>query len=319
MMETAYATTHAVRRNPGGSPMNARRIAKLLRLLVCILVAVACLPVTESKPEEPGKAAPPADDLMLGKEAGQVRDDNGVKLMLVWCPPGEFMMGSPDSEADRRVDEDQVKVILTKGLWMGKFEITQSEWIQVMGTEPWKDKKPIAKEGDDFPATFVSWGDAMEFCIKLTARERKAGRLPDRWEYTLPTEAQWERACRAGSKTKFSFGDDGSNLVDYAWFLDGVRNPDEQYSHRGQKKPNSWGLYDMHGNVAEWCRDWYGNTLLGGRDPEITKEDSDRVLRGGGWDDIAGGCRAARRLSLGPSRRCIDAGFRVALSPLKSK
>ena len=299
--------------------MNLRLAMNRRGLFISMLTATCCLPAAESRSDEPAKAATPPADSMLGKEAGQERDDNGLKMKLVWCPPGEFMMGSRNSESDRWINEDQVEVILTKGFWLGQCEVTQSEWNQVMATEPWKDKKPIAKEGDDFPATYIRCDDAMGFCRKLTEQERKVGRVPDDWEYTLPTEAQWERACRAGTKTKFSFGDDESKLGEYAWFRNNVEKADEQYSHRRQKKPNAWGLYDMHGNVAEWCRDWYSGNLPGGRDPEVTKEDKDRVLRGGSWDSDAGRCRAARRSGINPSRLCIDLGFRVALSPSGNK
>jgi formylglycine-generating enzyme required for sulfatase activity len=150
-----------------------------------------------------------------------------------------------------------VKVFVTTGYWLGKYEVTQAEWKQLMRTEPWKGKNPT-KDGDDSPATYVSWDDAMAFCRKLTEQERQSGRLPSDWEYNLPTEAQWERACRARAQTKFSFGDDASKLGEYAWFNGNAGNAGEQYAHRvGQKKPNPWGLCDMHGNVWEWCRDDY--------------------------------------------------------------
>ncbi len=154
---------------------------------------------------------------MKGEKAGQVRDDNGLKMKLVWCPPGKFTMGSPLTESDRRDDEAQVEVTLTKGFWLGRCEVSQSEWKQAMGIEPWVGKGRAIIEGDDFPATFVSWDDATAFCRKLTEQERKAGRLSEDWEFALPTEAQWEWACRAGTDTKFSFGDDESKLGDYAW------------------------------------------------------------------------------------------------------
>jgi formylglycine-generating enzyme required for sulfatase activity len=297
-----------------------RRLSVAPRALVlCVLYTVALVPAMESKPGELGKPKSSPADPMRGKKAGEIRDDNGLKMTLVWCPAGEFTMGSPNSESDRWINEDQVEVMLTRGFWLGQCEVTQAEWNQVMASNPWKDKTPVAKEGDDFPATYICWDDAVEFCRKLTDQERKAGRVPDDWEYTLPTEAQWERACRAGTKTKFYFGDDESKLVEYACFRNTADKADEQYSHRRQKKPNAWCLHEMHGNVAEWCRDWYAVALPGGRDPEVTKEGAERVLRGGGWDDTAVGCRAAARGGLSPSRRCIDAGFRVALFPLGIK
>jgi sulfatase modifying factor 1 len=189
-----------------------------------------------------------------------------------------------------------------------------------MKTEPWKDQK-LTKEGADLPATFVSWDDATDFCRRLTVLEREATRLPSGWEYTLPTEAQWERACRARTETKFSFGNDESKLADYAWFLDNTYHAGEKYAHQvGQKKPNLWGLCDMHGNVWEWCRDSYTEKLPGGRDPEAKLDaktkDLGRVRRGGSWVGVEGSCRSVFRTMFPPSARNSDQGFRVALSPV---
>jgi formylglycine-generating enzyme required for sulfatase activity len=287
---------------------------KAIWLAVLVVAAVAFLPMTEGKPDEPGKARS-APELMIGTEPGEVRDDNGLKMKLVWCPPGEFTMGSPESEFGRMGNEDQVTVTLTKGFWLGMYEVTQSEWKQVMATEPWKvDNK--STEGDDFPTTFVSWEDAIEFCRKLLERERKAGRVPDGWEYTLPTEAQWERACRAGTETKFSFGDDESDLDEYAWFRSNSAKAGAQGV--GQKKPNPWGLYDMHGNVRELCRDRYKKELPGGRDPEVNKGDSARVMRGGWWLFPAERCRSAFRGQTDPTKRGSGLGPKDASPELHS-
>jgi len=150
-----------------------------------------------------------------------VRDDNGLGTKLVWIPPGEITVGSPKDEKGRTSSENQVQLKLTKGYWLGQHEVTQSEWQRVMQTTPWNRNgffKKYVKEGDDYPATCVRWYDAIKFCEKLTETERDTGRLPAGWKYTLPTEAQWEYACRAGTKSRFSFGDDESDLVEYAWF-----------------------------------------------------------------------------------------------------
>ncbi len=295
--------------------MNMRRILKSLRLFICILTAMCCLSVTESKPDEPDKAKNSASDSMLGKEPGQVRDDNGLKMKLVWCPPGTFTMGSPKSEANRGDDEDPVEVTLTKGFWLGKYEVTQSEWTQVMSIEPWKGER----EGDDIPATHICWDDAMEFCRKLTERERKAGRIPEDWGYTLPTEAQWEHACRAGTKTKFSFGDNDSKIGEYAWIIDNALNAGEDVHNVGLKKPNPWGLHDLHGNLFEWCRDAYAETLPGGRDPVVMSKKSLRVLRGGSWQFISWRSRSACRNWWVSSAQDFILGFRVALSSTGNK
>ena len=151
----------------------------------------------------------------------------------------------------------------------------------------------------------------MAFCEKLTQRERITDRLPEGYEYTLPTEAQWEYACRAGTTTRFSFGDSDSDLGDYGWY---EQNSDYQTHPVGYKLANPWGLHDMHGNVWEWCRDWNGN-YPGGTitDPAGADGGTYRVLRGGGWLDVAGGCRSAYRFRRRPGNANYLSGFRVAL------
>ncbi len=302
------------------------------RLRYCRL-AVAFLWMAEAKPDEPDKETTAAADPMRGKAPGEVRDDNALKLKLVWCPPGiltmeqvEYIEDDPNTKlgSEETTIVTPVKVLLTQGYWLGQYEVTQSEWKQLMKTEPWKVRRGqfMMKDGADFPAIFVSWNDATDFCRNLTEQERKAGRLPKDWEYTLPTEAQWERACRARTETKYSFGDDGSKLGDYAWFADNAGKVGEEYAHKvGQKKANPWGLFDMHGNVYEWCRDVFTEKLPGGRDPEVKPEeitqDSDRVHRGGCFQIEASYCRSAVRMSVSPSGRGCFLGFRVALSPVR--
>lgn len=289
---------------------------KSIVLPTCLVAGVCLLATAISKSDEQGKdSAPPksdASDKFIGKEAGQVRDDNGLKMKLVWCPPGKFIMGSPKSEGGHRHDEDQVEVTLTKGFWLGQHEITQSAWKVVMATEPWKGQKH-AEEGDDFPAIFVGKEDALQFCRKLTELERKARRGRAGLEYTLPTEAQWEYACRAGTDTKFSFGDDETRLGEYDWCASNAFYDGEPYAHRvGRKKPNPWGLYDMHGNVFELCRDWYSEKRSGGRDPEVTEESSFLVIRGGCFVVPAQYCRSACRARPPRHAQTSSLGFRVA-------
>ncbi len=206
----------------------------------------------------------PSAQSMPGNEAGQTRNDNAVKMTLVWCPPGPFKLDRPKQVYDRRANYDRIDGVVTQGFWLGKYEVTQWEWKDVMQTEPWKGEAGVS-EGVHFPATFVGWGDAMHFCRNLTDIERKAGRLPKGWEYNLPTEAQWGRACGAGTETTFSFGNDASKLGEYAWFRDNFDGASKIYAHQvGQKKANPWGLFDMYGNVSEWVRDIYPNTLPNG-------------------------------------------------------
>ena len=250
----------------------------------------------------------------VGTKAGEERDDNGLKMKFVWCPPGQFTMGSPESEEGRQVGEDQVQVRLTKGFWIGKYEVTQGEWERVMGTTPWK-RQYYVKQGARYAATYVSWEDATEFVAKLTTQERQAGRLPAGWRYTLPTEAQWEYACRAGTQTAYGFDGDATRLSDYAWFGGNASGVNEKYAHEvGLQKANACGLHDVHGNVWEWCRDWYDAKLPGGVDAEQTTQASHRVIRGGSWSALAVLCRTAFRNFVGPGRRSYYLGFRVVRS-----
>ena len=178
---------------------------------------------------------------------------------------------------------------------IGETTVTQKEWREVMGTEPWKGQKYV-REGDDYPAVYVSWDDAVEFCEKLSEKEGK--------DYRLPTEDEWEYACRGGTKTAFSFGDDEAKLSDYAWWggiLGAGNAKDEWYAHRvAQKLPNQFGLYDMHGNVWEWCSDSYN------------ENQGYRVLRGGSWRSVSGSCSAWYRYFLTPEDRDYNSGFRLA-------
>ena len=239
---------------------------------------------------------------------------NSIGMELIEIPAGKFTMGSPAGEKGRQPSEEQFAVTLTKPFALGKTEVTQGQWKQVMGTEPWEGQDYVQAH-KDCPATFVSFFDAVEFCETLTVLERKAGRLKDAEEYRLPTEAEWEYACRAGTTTAFSFGADAKQLGDYAWFKGNALDAGEQYAHKvGLKKPNPWGLYDMHGNVWEWCSDWYGDKLPGGADPFCPEGGSLRVDRGGGWMGIPVLCRSAFRFSDDPLYRSGDLGFRVARS-----
>ena len=241
---------------------------------------------------------------------------NSIGMELIEIPAGKFTMGSPEGEKDRdERREAQVSVTLTKPFGLGKTEVTQGQWKSMMGSEPWKGKDHV-KADKDCPATYVNWDDATEFCKKLTTIERKSGKLKANEEYRLPTEAEWEYACRAGTTTAFSFGDDKSKLGQYEWFYGNAGDDvGEEYAHKvGLKKPNPWGLHDMHGNVWEWCSDWYGEELSGGIDPVGPNRGSARVFRGGGWRRFPTYCRSASRFGSGPSDRDEYLGFRVARS-----
>jgi formylglycine-generating enzyme required for sulfatase activity len=192
---------------------------------------------------------------------------NRIGMTLVFIQPGTFTMGSPASESGREEDEKQHEVTLTRGFYLQTPPVTQGQWQAVMGDNPSEFKKC----GDDCPVETVSWDDVQAFIKKLNA-------MDDDRIYRLPTEAEWEYACRGGSTTVFCFGDSDSALDEYAWF---GGNSKESTHPVGQKKPNAWGLYDMHGNVWEWCQDWYadypGKPV---RDPVGPGKGSGRVCRG---------------------------------------
>jgi formylglycine-generating enzyme required for sulfatase activity len=261
----------------------------------------------------------------LGRNPGEERTVEGMKLC--WCPPGQFVMGSPPTETGRNVDEAQVPVTITRGFWMAKFEVTQGRWTRVMGALP---KTPPTAEfglGDEHPVYWVSYGDAETFCRTLTEGALRAGSLPDGWEFRLPTEAQWEYACRAGTVTATAFGD--SLGLRQANFNGEPLKPGKggnalgRATSVGSYPANPWGLCDMHGNVFEWCRDWYHARLPGGTDPDLSETRGipnrdgtySRVRRGGAWNDSGRFCRSALRLRYEPERNSDHIGFRVAAVP----
>ena len=228
-------------------------------------------------------------------------------IEFISIPAGSFTMGSPEKEKDRGDHEKQVPVTITRVFELGKTVVTQKQWTEVMGTDPWNWEN-LKETGDNYPAVDVSWLDASLFCEHLTSYEREAGRLSANQKYRLPTEAEWEYACRAATTTAFSYGDDESSLGDYAWYVD---NSDSELHEVATKKPNPWGLFDMHGNVYEWCEDWHEDFLSGGNDPKGQSAGSDRVIRGGNWSEYASGCRSAYRLNDYPAYRTCGIGFRI--------
>ena len=273
-------------------------------------------PVVANQSENQKRVSSPTTHLFGSDSAGEERElVPGIRFHC--CPPGRFIMGSRGDENGRDPDEDQVPVVLNSGFWLGETEVTQGQWKKVMQTSPWNGKERV-KEGDDFAASYISQSDgeldtdsATEFCRRLTEQEQKAGRLPSDWKYTLPTEAQWEYACRAGTTTTYSFGDDEVLMNDYIW-ADGYAKTEKYPQNVGAKKPNAWGLKDMHGNVWEWCEDWYREQLPGGIDPSGAVHGPGRVFRGGGWNYSAWDCRSASRHWAAPDFRNDDVGFRIA-------
>ncbi len=229
---------------------------------------------------------------------------------LVFIQPGTFRMGSPNNEIGRVDNEGpQTEVTISRGFWIGKYEVTQSEYEAVIG------KKPSFFAGNPNHAVEqVNWYDATNYCGRLTQQERAVGRIATNWAYRLPTEAEWEYACRASSSTRFSYGDDPghTNLTKYAWYSE---NSDRMTHTVGQKLANAWGLFDIHGNVWEWCQDWFG-VYPGGSviDPQGPASGSSRVIRGGSWNLEGTYCRAAYRNIDDPGRWRYFTGFRVVLA-----
>ena len=245
------------------------------------------------KPNAGGMTSEPA----LTTKEQEIEIAPGVKMTFVWCPPGSLRR-----QKKNLFDEVEVvgtEITLTKGFWIGKYEVTQEQWAAVIGNNPSHFK------GRTLPVETVDWNNANTFL-------KKVGK-----GFRLPTEAEWEYACRAGSLTKYCFGDDAAELADYAWYGD-----DNGQTHPvGQKKPNAWGIHDMHGNVWEWCQDWKGEDYWdvgyeGSRtDPSGPTSGSDRVNRGGGWNGDTTACQSAQRGWVPQAWFSMSyLGFRVAMS-----
>ena len=259
-----------------------------------LLAGVVVLTAANASPaaDAPAAATRPARELVL-----DLGDKVTMKLALI--PAGDFIMGSPWAEKHHEDDEEpQRRVKITKPFYMGITEVTQEQYMEVM------ENNPSNFSGKNLPLEKVSWDDAVAFCKKLSQKTGKTVRLP--------TEAEWEYACRAGSATRFSFGDDDKELDQYAWYN---ANSDSKTHPVGQKKPNAWGLYDMHGNVWEWCSDWYQDSYrnLGVNDPTGPEKGSLRVLRGSSWLSSPWRCRSALRRWIHPDLRIDNNGFRVAV------
>jgi len=239
-----------------------------------------------------------------------------ISMEMIFCPPGTFAMGSPTKEAGRVGGETQHPVTLTHGFYLGKYEVTQSQYQTIMnGNTTGLNSDPSNFKGSNRPVERVSWEDAQIFLAQLNAIEQTAGRLPAGWKYVLPTEAQWEYACRAGTNTAYSWGNDiNSSHANYNW--DGGANNGDDFKQTrdvGKYLPNPWGFFDMHGNVREWVHDWEANYPSGAQtNPEGPASGSDRVNRGGSWFHGGTSQRSARRYNMIPGYIFSDIGFRVA-------
>jgi formylglycine-generating enzyme required for sulfatase activity len=290
-----------------------------------LIMHPVALPRRERKKNRP--IAPPCtrvESITVGRLPHAI-DLGGAFLEMIRIEPGEFVMGSPGqiraggflgfggrimqkAEEGRSDDEGpQTRVHITEDYWLGKVPVTQGQWQAIMGNNP------SNRKGANLPVERVSWNDAMAFCRKLTKRERQAGLLPEGYVYTLPSEAQWEYAARAGSTTRWSFGDNERDLAAYAWF---GGNSGGRTHPVGQKRANPWGLYDMHGNVWEWTRSWRQDNYPAGRvvNYEGPASGTYRVYRGGSWNSHARFTRSADRGGSEPACRSNTIGFRLALS-----
>lgn len=254
---------------------------------------------TASVPDQPGVC----EKIILSKR---------VSLELIWIPAGTFEMGQMPNEQDAYPNKETPRhpVTLTAGYWMGKYEVTKEQWQVVMGTAPWAGKL-YAGNDPQSPANYVAWNDAQQFLAKLSQLTGKS--------FRLPTEAEWEYAVRAGTKTRFYWGDDPlyEQIDHQAWWRgNALISPSKCARRVGLMPPNPWGLYDMSGNVSEWCQDWHWFYCSGpATNPVGPAQAAHRVLRGGSWLDIGGFCRSSRRDHETPEAAHSQIGFRVVCSP----
>ena len=253
-----------------------------LALAAVLLLLTACRERSSASIDRTDDATPAAPTLTLIPLTNMVR-----------IPAGAFV----------RIRQP---VTITRDYWLGKYEVTQAEYAALTG------QNPSHFTGDsNRPVEKLSCLDAQAYCAALTTRERQAGRLPDRLAYRLPTEAEWEHACRAGTTNRFSFGDDPAAAPDFAWTLE---NSESTTHPVGLKRPNPWGLHDMHGNVWEWCQDWFAPYPdAPAVDPVGPATSKFKVFRGGGWNQEVQFARSGNRFMMSPSNGIYFVGFRVAL------
>ena len=257
-------------------------------------------------------------DPFAGKQLKDRWSKNFLNTTFLWIPPGKFRMGSSrDAPLDRH--EQPVDVEISHGLWVQQMELTQGEWKKLVGLTPWM---PFADKqaNDRNAATHMTWDEAVDFCQRLTDRDRRLENIPNDWEYRLPSEAEWEYFCRAGTTTTFSFGDDVRELGKYAWWKENTQDKGNGYAHKvGQLPPNPWGLFDVHGNVFEFCYDSFVEQLPGGRDPVVANPPiAGKIARGGGWAYVGADAHesGSRDHQFARNVRRNRVGMRLVLAPV---
>jgi formylglycine-generating enzyme required for sulfatase activity len=245
-------------------------------------------------------------DFLFRSKKKQARHEVLVREILddmVLIPAGSFLMGSNDGEDDER----PIHNVLLNSFELGKYEVTQGQWVGLMETRPWQGSEYV-EEGDNFPVVNVSWYQVKEFIRKLN---RASGK-----RFRMPTEAEWEYACRAGSRTRFFYGSFKLKLSQYAWYYDNAFKKQEMHPHQvGKLKPNKWDLYDMMGNVYEWCSDWYKRNYYNKspvQNPKGPKHSAYKVVRGGDWARTDYFLRVSSRRYYHPHFKDINVGFRLA-------
>jgi sulfatase modifying factor 1 len=289
-------------------------MSRLVCLSLLTAILSASLRVVATEPaglsgSAPGSGVPEVPPSQAWTNLQTLRPGAAVTVVLGthrwpvrWVPAGRFVMGSPSDEAQRDKDEVQHEVVFTRGFFMAETECTQAQWEAVKPHNPSHGKAP------DQPVNQVSWLDAQDYCRALTRRHREAGLIPDGWEWDLPTEAQWEYACRAGTTGSFA-----GDLNALAW----IESNSEGKAHAVKtRSPNAWGLHDLHGNVWEWCRDWYGDYPTNAvHDPTGPSAGTFRCYRGGSRIYGARRARSAIRGAMTPELRGDYLGFRPVLLP----
>jgi formylglycine-generating enzyme len=284
------------KRDGSGGWGGLRRLSEGGRITSGLLLAVGLL-----------LAGAPAAEPVAAPQTLTATLPGGATLALVWIAPGSFLMGSPAEEPGREPDEGPVRrVTLDQGFWLGAYPLTQGQWRAVMERKPWRGKS-LVRDQADHPAVYISWEEVQALIDKLNGFEGRP-------VYRLPTEAEWEYACRAGTTSRWSFGEDERRLGEYAWYQANAWAVGLRYAPAvGGKRPNGWGLYDMHGLVFEWCQDGYGP--YPGGEAGAGAAGAYRVVRGGDFSRPAAATRSAYRYGGHPAGRGYNLGVRLVREP----